>query len=561
MPIDSTADLLFRIGANSDDAESNISRFRSLLSKDLGDIGGEFSDWSEKILGNISTVQGAAVAGGAVLAAAVVAVGAAANEAANHYAEYVSEVARGSKTTGISIEAMSGLKLAAEETGTSYDLLVTGLTRFGSTVVKAAEGGKQQQEMFQRLGISQEQVAAGEKDMLPLLMTVADRFKGMGSQVDRAAMARELFSRGGAELVNMLSQGSEGLKQFAEKARELGLVLTNDDVVAMREYKAALVAIKDQHEALEVTVGRTMLPMKTSWEILDAAIVKTLFSMATWKDFLANIGNPGVAFTELLTRMTMNADALAGEIQKVAHSLGVLGHDTLGDAGKAVKEAATDFRGFSDILSEIKTKTADTQGEESKLVDQVRRLQDSLSKAGDEYRKLRAEGKGDGDGDARECGVPGGGAATPGDDRSADGAGDREIARSNSVGRRPVAAGAAEAGAADDGGAGGAVGSGDGGAAGEAQEGQGRHSGQPGGAGAVGAGRLGQDFAGSGGWHYKGRGHRGREERGDGRADGGEEEGCFESRDRRDDGDVRERRAVDGRECGEDRGAAEGGAG
>ena len=34
MPIGSTADLLFRIGANSDDAEDNISRFRTLLSKD-----------------------------------------------------------------------------------------------------------------------------------------------------------------------------------------------------------------------------------------------------------------------------------------------------------------------------------------------------------------------------------------------------------------------------------------------------------------------------------------------------------------------------------------------
>ena len=74
MSLDSTAELLFKINADSDDAENNIARFRTLMGKDLDDIGAEFRDWSDRMLGDLSTLQGAMTAGGAVLAAGLVAV-------------------------------------------------------------------------------------------------------------------------------------------------------------------------------------------------------------------------------------------------------------------------------------------------------------------------------------------------------------------------------------------------------------------------------------------------------------------------------------------------------
>ena len=48
MAFDSTAELLFNINANSDDAEGNIARFRSLMSKDLEGMAAEFESWALK---------------------------------------------------------------------------------------------------------------------------------------------------------------------------------------------------------------------------------------------------------------------------------------------------------------------------------------------------------------------------------------------------------------------------------------------------------------------------------------------------------------------------------
>ncbi|MDR3700603.1 MAG: hypothetical protein P4L56_13250 [Candidatus Sulfopaludibacter sp.] len=384
MAFDSSAGLLFSIGANSDDAEANIARFRSLLGKDLGDLKGEFGAWAEEILGDLTTVKGATIALTAVTAAGVVALGTAMVETTDHYADYVAEVERGSKATGISTERMSGLKFMAAETGTSYDSLVTGLTRFSSTIVKAAEGGKQQSDAFAALGITQAQIAAGEKDMMPLLDLVADRMHALGSQVDRTAIARDLFSRGGAALVRMLSLGSEGMKEFEARAAALGLTVEMQDVVAMEKYRAALAAVKSQQEALDIELGKNSISVMTELKEAWAGLWMTLKTfqpssiLSFWAQWGANVGN------------------LKAEIEQTAKALANLPTgqgDALEHTAKAAKEMVKDFRGFNEVLDEYQGKIAEAAGGEAKVTEETRRMQEALQKARDEFEKLKSEGK------------------------------------------------------------------------------------------------------------------------------------------------------------------------
>jgi hypothetical protein len=384
MPIDSTANLLFAIGANSDDAEANVQRFRALLGKDLDDLSGEFADWAEETFGRITTVQGAMTAATAAIGAGAVALAAIMQEGTNKYAEYVEEVDRGSRVTGISVERMSGLKFAADETHTSYEALTTGLTRFASNIVKAAEGGEQQEKAFARLGISQEQVKAGEKDMMPLLEAVADRFKGMGSQVEKTAIAREMFGRGGAELVKVLSQGSEGLREFSRKAAEMGLELTTKDVAAVNEYKAAIEKAKAEQEALNVTIGRESIG------ILETLRVEWAGLIATLRDGGANGGVAG-----FLAMWKTNNSIIQHQIEELAKSLARVGQEGSGDDGPpAAKKMTEQYRGLSELLDSIREKVIEIgSGEEGKIDSQVEHLNSELAKANDEFIRLRSEGK------------------------------------------------------------------------------------------------------------------------------------------------------------------------
>ena len=59
MAFDSVASLLFNIGADSDDAEANVNRFRGLLGTDLDQMGAQFTAWAEEVFGELDTVKGA----------------------------------------------------------------------------------------------------------------------------------------------------------------------------------------------------------------------------------------------------------------------------------------------------------------------------------------------------------------------------------------------------------------------------------------------------------------------------------------------------------------------
>src|ERR1035441_6983637 len=114
MAFDSAADLLFNIGANSDDAEANIARFRSLLGTDLDALGAQFEEWSDKVFGELETVKGALLGITAAAAAGVVAAGAFAVESAHKFEEYALAIGDAQQKTGLTTERSEERRVGKE---------------------------------------------------------------------------------------------------------------------------------------------------------------------------------------------------------------------------------------------------------------------------------------------------------------------------------------------------------------------------------------------------------------------------------------------------------------
>ncbi len=382
MGIDSTANLLFTIGANADDATSNISAFRTLLSKDLSDVEAEFGAWSSKIFGDMSSLQGAMLGAGAAIAAGLVAAGAAAVHCADQYAEYVESVAKVSRTTGIAVEDTSRLKFAIEATGGNFDTAGQGLAKFTSNVVKGVEGAKQQAEAFARLGITQEQLEAGEHNLLPLLEAVADKFNGLKDKTDRTAEARDLFGRGGAQFLNFLALGSDGLKQMANEADRLGLIVGQKDVEALHAYQAAMAEMKATQEAVDIQVGRETLPVMTNLKMAWGALIQTMTQGGS-----AGGGTFAAAFAANLGAMKASAESLA-------ESLGRIGKNQLTppaeDAPK-VEKSKEAWYGLSDVLEQVKGKLAGVTSEEAKVTEETDKLKASLARAKEQLEEKDAK--------------------------------------------------------------------------------------------------------------------------------------------------------------------------
>jgi hypothetical protein len=398
MAIDSAAELLFHIGADSDDAEANVQRFRSLLGKDLDDLAGEFSEWSSKVFGDLSTVKGAMLGATAAIAAGVAAATAEIVHATNEYEKYAGDIAAASRRTQISTETMSGLRRAAEQTGTSFDALTRGISYFEVQVAKANAGGEQQLKVFGQLGISQAQLAAGEKNIIPLLELVAQRYHGMADGVERVTVARELFGRSGIETQKALDVLAQGIDRVTQQARQMGLVVTQEDVVALLKYKAATEMAKSAQEALEVQIGRATLPLMVQFKTGLLSLFEAEKELAHSTNFLAwSWDNLRAFFTwsgPLEDRMVAAVKRVKEEMKSLQEALQHTGGGELDLGVKPPKEQTTEaWEGLSDLLQRVQERTVDLTDATDPLMVSYQRMTDEVEKARRKFEELRAAGK------------------------------------------------------------------------------------------------------------------------------------------------------------------------
>lgn len=378
MPIDSTADLLFKIGANSDDAESNIQRFRSILSKDLGTMGQDFEDWSKKTFGAMDSAAAIGMAGAAALATAIVAGATAAVHCSDQYERYVEGIAKASKVTGIAVEDVSRLKFTAEATGTSFDSLQTGLVRFTSNVVAAARGSEQQLAAFERLGISQKDLKAGEQNLLPLLQELAEHFSNLKNKTDRAAEARDLFGRDGTKWLSVLALGRDGLKKMADEADRLGLTIHKTDVLLVHQVETTKAYSQAVRDAIAVAFGR-----KSTSPLLD-------FQVGLTSLFQTLEHGPKLSFFQDWAK---NARAVWDAGKALNEARERLGDKPLQPAADKTEKTKENYDGLSEVLERVNSELASFGSEEEQAEQKLQHLMFEMDKAKAKLGEKQAKGE------------------------------------------------------------------------------------------------------------------------------------------------------------------------
>ena len=131
-----------------------------------------------------------------------------------------------SKRTGVAVEDLSVLKFAAEQSGTNFEALTTGLQKFEIKLAKAGISGNQ---------------------TIAMLLGLADHFKATEDPATRLSEAIAIFGKSaGPELVPFLAQGSAGINELIQKLRDMGGVITGETAAAADEFNDQLAALGTQ---------------------------------------------------------------------------------------------------------------------------------------------------------------------------------------------------------------------------------------------------------------------------------------------------------------------------
>jgi hypothetical protein len=142
--------------------------------------------------------------------------------------EEADKLSKMSAKIGVPTDQLSALKHAADLSDVSIESLEKGLGRLSRNLIEAGQGSQTPIRAFAALGIGIKNADGSFKTIGQVLPEVADKFKRMRDGPEKTALAMQLLGRAGADLIPMLNDGSAGLREAAEEAKQLGLVISTD---------------------------------------------------------------------------------------------------------------------------------------------------------------------------------------------------------------------------------------------------------------------------------------------------------------------------------------------
>jgi hypothetical protein len=191
-------------------------RIKDLTNKDLQKVQDRFLRWGQRL-----TAVGAAVAAGSTaIVAGLVA-------AAMQFNSMGSQALDMATSAGMAVEEFSALGYAAKQSGATVEQLASGMNALNRFTVQVARGSKSAEQTLSALSITASDfLAASPAERLGM---IADGLTGISDQGLKAGLAMKILGRSGSNLLPMLAGGAAGLEALTERARRLGLVITEEE--------------------------------------------------------------------------------------------------------------------------------------------------------------------------------------------------------------------------------------------------------------------------------------------------------------------------------------------
>lgn len=253
------------------------------LRVDLGINTAQFEDGLKRARAGLSGFGAAAGPAFAGVAAAAAAVGAAVGAGVKNALDRADELGKIAQKAGGSVKGISELAYAGDLADVSLDQLATGLKKLSVNMTGVADGGaKPAAAAFAKLGLSVTDTAGRLKAPDALFAEIAGKFGDMDDGARKTALAVALFGKSGADLIPLLNSGSDGLRDMAAEAAQLGLVIDEQTSSAAETFNDNLTTLGKVGTGITTQLAAQLAPTMASFSsvLVDAAKNTALLKQA-----------------------------------------------------------------------------------------------------------------------------------------------------------------------------------------------------------------------------------------------------------------------------------------
>ncbi len=175
--------------------------------------------------------------------------------AAHVFADTGSQLADMSARTGVSVEALSELGYAAQQSGSSLEDVEKSVRTMQRTITAAVAGSDQAATALGRLGLSAEQLAG--LNPAQQFSAIATALQDIPDPTTRAATAMSVLGKSGTSLLPMIAD----LTALRQEARRLGVVMTGGQAQAADALGDAFDRVRATLRAVAIAVGTALAPV------------------------------------------------------------------------------------------------------------------------------------------------------------------------------------------------------------------------------------------------------------------------------------------------------------
>lgn len=199
-------------------------------------------------------VTGALAAAGAAVTGAFV-------TSAKKTADFGDKVDKMSQKLGLSTDAYQKWDYVLNLAGTEMSSMTTGLKTLTNKIDDAKNGGKGAQEMFDKLGISMDELNKMSRE--EVFEATIKGFQGMEDSTERAALANDLFGKSGQNLTPLFNQTTKQTEEQIEMAEKYGMIMPEAAVKASAAFNDSLTTMQMTFEGLKNRMMAEFLPAMT----------------------------------------------------------------------------------------------------------------------------------------------------------------------------------------------------------------------------------------------------------------------------------------------------------
>jgi len=252
---------------------------------------------------------------------------------------------------GISTDAVQKLSYVGALADVSVEGLAMGFKALSTAMTEAYSGSKEQQAIFDAIGVSVRDANGNMRDSEGVFGDIADVFAGMEDGAAKTALAVKLFGKSGMDMIPALNAGKEGLKQASEEAEKYGLIVSGKVLPGAEEFNDNLTRLGKITQGTFNQFAEASLPVLG---LFSEAMVESASGTDSLNREAQNLKKDGT-----LREWAVNAAKVIGFVadagQGVYRTFEIIGKTIGAMAAQTVAVMQGDFKGAAAIGQAWKT--------------------------------------------------------------------------------------------------------------------------------------------------------------------------------------------------------------